>query len=169
MSTHPSPKPARWMPLAAALLLAGCAGLPTYPGMPWADAPSQSGNAHLDFLLSAQAADGASREALWQQVRNRARGTPAADLHIALVQSLEGHSGYDLAAAERRLRALRALKPAPEIDAVARLRLTELQDQRQYRQQAESVSRELNDLKRRLAQLIEIERHLDGDRAGSRP
>lgn len=165
-----STAPARSLRLVvASLLLAGCAGMPLYQGMPWADAPSQSGNVHLDFLLSAQAADGPSREALWQQVRNGQRGEPVADLRIALIQSLEGHSGYDSAAAERRLRALRAGKPAPAIDAVARLRLTELQDQRQYRLQAENASRELSNLRSRLAQLVDIERRLDGDRAGSRP
>jgi len=157
------------MSLLAALLLASCAGMPLYQGMPWADAPSQSGNPHLDFLLNAQAADSAGREALWQQVRNDTRGEPGVALHIALMQSLDGHSGYDCVAAERRLRALRARKPAPAIDAIARLRLTELQEQRHSHQQAEDATRELKSLKGRLAQLVDIERRLDGDRQSGRP
>lgn len=143
----------------SALLTAGCAGLPLSQALPWNGSPSASGNRHLDYLLEARGRDDAGRELLWQQAAaGRGGGDAASELRLALLQSLEGHSGYAPAAAERRLRSLRAAKPPAEIDAVARLRLSELQEYRHWRGEADRAGRELERLKDQLARLIAIER-----------
>lgn len=148
----------RWAAVLA-VLLAGCANLPMGEGFTWVGSTAGSGNVHLDYWMAARASRGGERELLWQRARGSApRNAAAGELRLALLQSLDGHSGSDIPAAERRLRGLLARSPDAAVTAIARLRLAELQESRHWRRQAESSDQELAELKARLARLVDIER-----------
>ena len=138
--------PALWC--TSVLLLGGCATI--FPRQ-------YSAVDHLAFLTRALDADAKGREALW---RNYGHGDTSDDtqLRIALLQSVPGHAGYDPAAARMRLDALAAQSPAPlEVAAVARLRLAEMNETVECRNEA-------TELKARLARVVDIERRLDQGR-----
>lgn len=139
--------------LAAALLLAGCAGVRPMTNTRAID--------QLEFLARADEATPAAREALWKEAQ---AGSRDADnrLRIALLQSLPEHSGYDPVAAQRGLRALLAQDPADEISALARVRLTELREDGQ-------CASENQGLRKRLAQVVDIERQIDDKRKAKQP
>ncbi len=92
------------------------------------------------------------REALWRATRN-SDGSQDNELRIALMQSLPDHSGYDPAAARRRLQNLLAHEPQADVAGIARLRLAELKT-------ADACSDEQTLLRQRLAKMVEIERTL---------
>jgi hypothetical protein len=148
----PNPAPAsRWSgrvrrtlaSTAFVLLLAGCAH----------HAARSYAVEDLDFLHRAVDGNAATREAMWKETQAAER-TPNTQLRLALLQSVPDHPGYDDAAAQRNLRSLLAQNPSPEITAVARTRLSELR----YTDQCIGETQEL---RRRLAQVVNIERRLD--------
>lgn len=109
---------------------------------------------HVEYLSQALAADAREREALW-------KAAPATDasegarLHVALLQSIEGHSGYDPAAARQRLEALAASAPGSvDVATVARLRLAQLNESTECRS-------EVADLRQRLSRVVDIEKRMN--------
>lgn len=134
----------------AALALAGCALGPVHVhrGPDAAD--------HLEYLIQALGSSASSRESLWQA----AQAEPASDvarLHRALLRTVPGHSGYDLAAAETEFQELLSKSPSDDIAPVARARLEDLRAAHGCRQEVES-------LKRRLSKVADIEKRLDQQR-----
>jgi hypothetical protein len=137
--------------ISAGLLLSGCASLNAgLLGSTPAPAPAST---DLDFMVSAINAPPELREKLWRQYRG-ATGSESGRLRIALLESLPGHSGYDTAAAQRDLRRIGARKSDADLRNLAKLRLAELDAQREL--QASNA-----DLQRRLDQIVSIERGLD--------
>lgn len=133
----------------AALVLAGCATT-----TPW---PLRKGvDAHLEYLVLALNADAAQRELMWQSALKEAPDEDAA-LHRGLLRSVPGHSGYDVVAAESELQALLAQSPSADVAPVARARLEDLRAANGCRQEVEN-------LKRRLSKVADIERRLDQER-----
>ncbi|MGH8462183.1 MAG: hypothetical protein ACRESS_11285 [Stenotrophobium sp.] len=129
---------------ALALCMAGCAMLPAAP---------DSAREQLDFMARAMSASPSAREAMWQSAR--AGGTSErAELRAALLQSIPDHSGYDPGAAQRRLKAFLARNPSPGLAAVARVRIAELADSDNCREEAA-------DLRRRMTMMVDIERRQD--------
>lgn len=124
------------------LCAGGCAELATYER----DDAAQN----IAFLTQALNAKPERREALWRANRD-GDGSDGGELRAALLQSLPDHSGYDPAAARRRLGALAARRPSREIVDLAKLRLAELRVDEDYRA-------DLAELRERLAKLIDIER-----------
>jgi len=134
---------AAWL-LALSALLGGCAS--------WSSRPTATD--HLEFLTQALAADRRAREELWRQVES-ADGSDDAQLRSALLQSLPGHSGYDLATARTRLDVLAVKQPgSADVASVARLRVAQLNDD-------SDCHREVAALKQRLARVVDIERRLN--------
>jgi hypothetical protein len=126
--------------------LGGCATQPPYGGGRSTD--------ELEFLDRALSGSPSMREALWHEtLAGGARGQEA-QLRLALLQSVPEHSGFDPAAAQRNLRALLAQGPPQDLAAVARVRLDELKA-------ASQCVGETQALRRRLAQVVNIERDLD--------
>jgi hypothetical protein len=107
----------------------------------------------VDFMRRAVEGSGPTREAMWKETQAAER-TQNNQLRIAILQSVPDHSGADTAAAQRSLRNLLAQNPPPEIAAVARLRLSELRS-------SDQCSVEAQELRRRLAQVVNIERRFD--------
>lgn len=138
--------------LSAALLVAlsqvGCAYLPSTAG---------SARQQLDFMAQAMAASPAAREAQWQAMRNSNGGTESWELRTALMQSIPDHSGYDPAAARRRLKNFLAHDPSPDLAAVARVRIADLDA-------VNACHEEVADLRRRVTQVVEIERRQGQER-----
>ena len=128
--------------LAATLALSGCAVL-----LPW----ERTARGHADFWAEALAADAAAREHLWKQTLLGERDDDRV-LRTALMQSLPGHLGSDMRSAERTLRALAERRS--DVGVLARLRLAELGEGRECRE-------ETTELKRRLSKVVDIERTLD--------
>lgn len=150
----PSPEPAsswpgraRRMALSGILagVLGGCATLPP-------SGPARSTD-ELEFLDRALSGGPSTREALWRETLGAGRGQEA-QLRLALLQSVPEHSGSDPVAAQRNLRALLAQSPPQDLAAVARVRLDELKA-------ANQCVGETQELRRRLAQVVNIERELD--------
>lgn len=153
----PSPEPAsrwpgraRWIAasgaLAAAALLGGCASMqPLVTRSRTAD--------ELEFLDRAMTSGPATREAMWRDTVAAGRG-PETQLRLGLLQSVPDHSGSDPSAAQRSLRNLLAQNPPSDLAAVARVRLDELRATNQ-------CVGETQELRRRLAQVVNIERDLD--------
>lgn len=110
----------------------------------------------LEFLGRAMDGNAATREAMWKEAAAAGHGTDAS-LRLALLQSVPDHSGYDPAAAQRNLRALLAQNPAEDVAALARVRLDELKLNSQCLGEAQ-------DLRRRLTQVVDIERQIDSKR-----
>ena len=134
---------------AMAGLLGGCATQP-FTGSRATD--------DLEFLDRALSSGSATREAMWHETAAGGRGTQEAQLRLALLQSVPDHSGSDPAAAQRGLRALLAQSPPPDLAAVARVRLDELRDELKANNQCVGENQQL---RRRLAQVVNIERELD--------
>lgn len=112
---------------------------------------------HLGFLTRALDADPRGREALWRSYGHGGSSDDAL-LRIALLQSVPGHAGYDPAAARVRLDALAGQNPAPvDVAAVARLRLAEMNETVECRNEA-------TELRARLARVVDIERRLNQDK-----
>ncbi|HUS23338.1 MAG TPA: hypothetical protein VM369_00170 [Candidatus Binatia bacterium] len=139
-----TPSGAAW---ALALLLAGCANL---GGLP---AGADGARQHLEFYARAMSAEAADREQMWRDVSAAAPGEDAA-LRRALMQGVPGHSGYDPYASMAALEGVLERKPSADVTAVARARLFELRDDNTCRDQVAA-------LKRRLADLVNIERSLE--------
>ena len=133
-----------------AVLLSGCAAAPV-PVHRGADIGS-----HLEFLARAMNVPPAQREALWQAAVKEPT-SPAATLHRALLRTVAGHSGYDLAAAEAELQQLLASSPSIDIAPVARSRLEDVRAMNACRQEADG-------LKKRLAKVADMEKRLDQER-----
>jgi len=152
----PSPAPAsRWpgpvrrvAASCAAVLLGGCALQQSLT--------ASRGTDDLELLDRALTGSPAAREALWRQAQ---AATPGQDtqLRLALLQSVPDHSGYDPASAQRNLRGLLAQDPPADLAAVARVRLDELR----AASSANQCLGENQELRRRLAEVVNIERQLD--------
>lgn len=134
----------------AALLLAGCAlgPLHVHRGRDAAD--------HLGYLARALAAEPSQRERLWQEALQEPTGEEAS-LHRALLRTVAGHSGHDMATAETELQSLLAQSPSDDIGSVARARLEDLRV-------ANACRHEVENLKRRLSKVADIEKRLDQER-----
>jgi len=132
------------------LLLAGCTigPLHVHRGTEAAD--------HLEYLARALAAEPSQRERLWQGAQQEPTGEEAS-LHRALLRTVAGHSGYDLAAAETELQGLLAQNPSADVGSVARARLEDLRV-------ATACRLEVENLKRRLSKVADIEKRLDQER-----
>jgi hypothetical protein len=134
--------------LAAAASLAGCSMQPLQPITgPYVAAGD------LEFLDKALNASPGGREAMLRDVQASDR-TQNNQLRLALMQSVPEYSGYDPAAAQHGLRALLAQNPSEDIAAVARVRLSEIKANSQ-------CVGETQELRRRLAQVVDIERQID--------
>lgn len=134
----------------ALTVLAGCAGSP-WLSPRWSDpAP------HLEYLVRAQTAAPEEREAMWQAAVREPPGE-VATLHRALLRTVGGHSGYDLAAAEIELQGLLSQSPPADIAPVARARLEDLHA-------ANGCRTEVENLKRRLSKVADIEKRMDQER-----
>jgi hypothetical protein len=109
---------------------------------------------HIEFLSQALQSDPHARDTMWRNLVNK-DSSDDAELRAALLQSVPGHAGYDVAEARARLDALAAKSPASlEVARVARLRLSQLDDG--------SLGRdEVAALKQRLARVVDIERRLN--------
>lgn len=129
----------------SALLLGGCAQDMTRPPPP----PDP-----LAFLTQAIEADDHAREAMWKAASGAGPSDDAV-LRTALLQSLPGHSGYDLAAAHDTLSRLARKEPeAPRVAAVAHLRLAQIDEHA-------GCTTEVIQLRQRLARVVEIEKRLN--------
>lgn len=129
--------------LGAAVALAGCATQPFGGGHAADD---------LEFLSRALDSGSATREAMWREAA--AGRSQDGQLRLALMQSVPDHSGYDPAAAQRNLHAFLAQSPPADSAALARVRLNELRSSNQ-------CIGETQELRRRLGQVVDIERQLD--------
>jgi hypothetical protein len=127
-------------------LLGGCASQPLFDRSRSTD--------ELEFLDRALSGGPATREAMWRDTVAGGHASQEAQLRLALLESVPEHSGSDPAAAQRALRGLLAQSPPQDIAAVARLRLDELKSNNQ-------CVGETQELRRRLAQVVNIERELD--------
>jgi len=135
-------------------LLGGCATSP-FSG------PRATATDDLEFLDRALSGGSATREAMWHDTVAGGRGSQEAQLRLALLQSVPDHSGSDPAGAQRALRALLAQSPPPDIAAVARVRLDELRVRQDDLRASNQCVGEAQELRRRLAQVVNIERELD--------
>jgi hypothetical protein len=140
----------RALATVAAALLAGCTLGPVHLHR-GTDAMD-----HFDYLVRALTADTQQRETMWQAAIKAPTGDEAS-LHRALLRTVPGHSGYDLAAAEAELQDLLSHSPTADIAPVARARLEDLRLANGCRQEVES-------LKRRLSKVADIERRLDQEK-----
>ncbi len=131
-----------------ALSFSGCAYMPTNSG---------SARQQLDFMAQAMAANPAAREAQWQAMRNDNSSAESSELHIALMQSIPDHTGYDPVAARRRLKAFLSRNPSPDLAAVARVRIAELDA-------STSCHDEVSDLRKRMSMMVEIERRQSSEK-----
>jgi hypothetical protein len=116
---------------------------------------SPSRGDRLEYLIRALAADPSARESMWQGVV-REEPSDAASLRHALMRTVPGHSGYDLAAAETELQGL-VSQQSGDIATVARARLEDLRA-------ANACRHEVDGLKRRLSKVADIEKRLDKER-----
>ena len=108
----------------------------------------------LQYLQRALNASPAGREAMWRDTEAEARSFDSS-IRTALMQSVPDHSGYDPVAAQHTLRGVIAQSPSPGIVALAQVRLDEIRSNSLcYSQNQE--------LRHRLAQVVEIDRNLDG-------
>ncbi|MDB5973830.1 MAG: hypothetical protein JWR07_590 [Nevskia sp.] len=150
----PDPEPvSRWpgrarltaLSLGIALAIAGCATRP----------PANTRSVDdLEFFERAMDGSASLREAMWRETAAAGRNNPDAALRLALLQSIPDHSSYDPAAAQHNLRALLAQNPPEHVAALARVRLSELRSSNQ-------CLSETQELKRRLSQVVDIERQID--------
>ncbi len=125
-------------------LQAGCASGPLLRASPVDE---------LEFLGRAENGDPSEYAALWKETLAAPRSQERS-LRIALLQSIPGHTGYDPADAQRKLRSLIAQNPPAGMAAVVRMRLDELNS----REQCLAQTRELQ---HRLTEVVDIERQMD--------
>ena len=129
----------------------GCALLPRYAAPTALD--------EIQYLTIALEADPGAREALWKTAGTAGKSDEA-ELRVALLQSVPGHSGYDPVAAHDSLERIAARPAAPEaITTVARLRLAQVD-------QDAAMAAEITQLKQRLARVVEIEKRMNGKERG---
>lgn len=140
----------RRLAAVAAVLLAGCTTAPVHVHR-GADTGS-----HLEYLTQAMNTPAAQREAMWRAAVEEPASAEAT-LHRALLRTVSGHSGHDLVAAEAELQQVLASSPSSDIAPVARARLEDVRAMNACRQEADG-------LKRRLAQVADMERRLDQER-----
>lgn len=133
--------------LAAITSLAGCSMQPLQP------ITGSYAAGDLEFLDRALNSSPAVRDAMWHDTA-AAEHTQNNQLRLALLQSVPDFSGYDPAAAQHSLRVLLTQNPPEEIAAVARVRLSEIKNSNQ-------CIGETQELRRRLAQVVDIERQID--------
>lgn len=143
-------RPWRFAIAVAALALSGCAVGPVHIHR------GPDAGDHLEYLVRALTADTQQKEQMWQDALKEPPGDVAA-LHRALLRTVPGHSGYDLAAAEAELQNILAGSPPADVAPVARARLEDLKLANGCRQEVEG-------LKRRLSKVADIERRLDQER-----
>lgn len=140
----------RCVALAAIALVAGCARQPLHLH---ADTSSIG---QAEYLMLALNLDAAGREALWQNALREPAGDNAI-LHRALLRTVPGHAGYELAAAEAELQNFLTQNAMSTLAPVARARLEDLRAARACRLEVET-------LKRRLSKVADIERRQDQNR-----
>lgn len=133
-------------------------------GIRWDEA-----NPQLQFLIRIHASSAAERESMWRTLKASGRNGDSAELRLALLQSVEGHSGHQSLQAESRLRALLQKKPNAEISSVARLRLLELRNERQHRATQAELEAELALVRAQLTKLLQIEAQIDRGRGSESP
>ena len=90
---------------------------------------------------------------MWQDIKGGEDHSSVTELKRALLQSYPDHSGFDLVAGRRRLQALVRSGP-PDVALVAKLRLAEMS-------QSLQCMADVLDLRRRLAEITDIERQLN--------
>jgi hypothetical protein len=132
------------------LLLAGCATTP------WPFAGSVGAQTPANYLVMALAADPKEREALWQAAQHDTAGEMTS-LHRALLRSIPGSAIYDPVAAESALQDLLTHDPRADVAQVARARLADLHA-------IAACRSDVDDLKRRLSKVADIEKRLDRER-----
>lgn len=131
--------------LSACVWLGGCAQFPLQPSPP----PPGASTA-LTFWAEAVEADPARRASMLRDARRW-----KADWQVAMLSSLPGSGGEDSADAQRALRAVLRNDLPPDQAALARLRLHEVE-------QATACMSNVAELRGRLNQIIDIERHQYG-------
>lgn len=139
---------AKLLSLVMSLVISACAYLPATP---------DSARPQLDFIAQMTAASPADRETQWQALRTDNSNSGSAELRLGLMQSIPEHSGYDPVAARRRLKTFLTHKPSPDLAAVARMRIEEIDSNNTCRD-------ELSALRKRMALMIEIERRQSTER-----
>ena len=156
--------------LSAILLTTACAQLPPAAGhLGAAGARWGETNPHLQFLIRIHAGSAAERESMWRALKGSGKNGEVTEFRLALLQSVEGHSGHQPLQAESRLRTLLQKKPSAEIASVARLRLLELRNERQQRAATTELEAELAVLRAQLGQLLQIETQIDRGGGSKRP
>lgn len=120
-------------------------------------ATSDSARPQLDFIAQMMSASPADREEQWQALRSDGSDTDSVELRLALMQSIPDHSGYDPVSARRRLKTFIAHKPSPDLAAVARMRIGELDS-------SNNCHDELASMRKRMSQMVEIERRQSTER-----
>lgn len=133
----------------AVLALAGCA-------TSWPLHLDTFGQGPADYLVTALSADAKERDVLWQAAQREPAG-PAGNLHRALLRSIPGSGVYDPAAAESALQELLTQNPTADVALVARARLEDLHA-------IGACRSDVDDLKRRLSKVADIEKRLDQQR-----
>jgi hypothetical protein len=111
---------------------------------------------HFAYLVRALNSDNEEREDLWRDASREPPGE-VATLHRALLRTVPGHSGWDLAAGESELQGLLAQSPSYHVAPVVRARLEDLRTINAYRH-------EVDQLKRRLSKVADIEKRMDQER-----
>jgi len=142
-----------WSGLLLLCSLSGCASMEP---MSWRLPIGGPGPEPVEFLADVLAASPSRRESLWQELRTADPGTDQ-KLRVALMQSVPDHSGYNRAAAQKRLRKLLSQHLSPGQRAAAQVRLSELDS-------ASQCQVEVQSLRQRMAAVVEIERRLNGGR-----
>ncbi|HSW15294.1 MAG TPA: hypothetical protein VLI06_20770 [Solimonas sp.] len=135
--------------LCLLLELQGCA---TLQELPWTPTGGPD-IAPVVLLEQALQASPAERESLWRSLREQ-NFSSEQKLRRALLQSIPEHSGHNPGAAQRQLRQLVVQPLAPDLRAVAQLRLRELDA-------SEQCQIEVRNLRQRMATVIDIERQLN--------
>ena len=132
------------------LVVAGCAAGPlhVHRGIEAED--------HFAYLVRALNSDTEEREDMWKDAVKEKPGE-LASLHRALLRTVPGHSGSDLAQAEIELQGLLATNPSYHVAPVVRARLEDLRTINVYRHEADQ-------LKRRLSKVADIEKRMDQER-----
>lgn len=139
---------ARALSLGIALSTSACAYLP---------ATADSARPQLDFIAQMMSASPAEREVQWQALRTDNSDSDSIELRLGLMQSIPDHSGYDPAAARRRLKTFLSHKPSPDLAAVARMRMGEIDS-------GNSCHDELSALRKRMTMMVDIERRQSTER-----
>ncbi len=138
-----------WSGLFLLLSLAGCASMEP---ISWRLPIGGPGPEPVEYLAQALAASPPQREAMWQALRSDDPGTEQ-KLRVALMQSVPEHSGYNRGVAQRRLRKLLSQSLSSGQRAAASVRLHELDS-------ATQCQVEVQDLRQRMAAVVDIERRL---------